>query len=152
MSENIDDPVTIEELQMLYEALKLAALIEPPTNFDGYVYLVEYNGDYKIGRSVDPYTRIRQFSKIVLPHDYEILFSFPCQNAALTERATHEAYAKEHIRGEWFRFDERLLIDVKAFIMFSSDCIADANKIMTDHGERINRRLGYQWFDAALFS
>jgi hypothetical protein len=60
---------------------------------------------YKIGRSRDPETRLRQFKN--LPFRLEIMASVPCECglyvAQLTEHLMHIHFNNRRIEGEWFR-------------------------------------------------
>lgn len=70
------------------------------------VYFIASERAVKIGISASPIDRMKALQ--TAHHDeLEILGWMPGHEA--TERLIHEKFAKEHIRGEWFRKSRRLL-------------------------------------------
>lgn len=71
-----------------------------PRKINGRVYLIRNNtnGFTKIGFSVQP--RMRE--KTLQSEEPELLLLGSIEGSRRTERALHEAYADQRIRGEWF--------------------------------------------------
>ena len=70
--------------------------------YNGFVYLAKSDtGHYKIGRSKNPYGRIKHFDTI-MPVKVEIIHYFPCDDPALIERTLHGMLALHKAAGEWF--------------------------------------------------
>ena len=70
--------------------------------YNGFVYLAKSDtGHYKIGRSQNPYGRIKHFDTI-MPVKVKIVHYFPCDDPALGERALHYVVKESRITGEWF--------------------------------------------------
>jgi Meiotically up-regulated gene 113 len=76
----------------------------------GYVYLIGSREQhwYKIGRSLTPNIRIEDIG-ILLPFCVEIFAIWRAEDHVLLEKALHEKYAPQHVRGEWFKFRDRKL-------------------------------------------
>jgi hypothetical protein len=68
----------------------------------GYVYVLHgESGHYKIGRSSKPGKRLEKLATQA-PYSITLLHSFPCEDAALTERALHAKFRDLRVKGEWF--------------------------------------------------
>lgn len=80
----------------------------------GYVYLIEGPGGlFKIGRSVNPLTRLAQ----IAPRDagLKLLTYIPTSDTVWLERFMHEAFSHRRVKGEWFYLsvaDVRLISSV----------------------------------------
>lgn len=73
----------------------------PPRH--GYVYIVRSeNGDYKIGRTINPNSRGKTFDvKLPLRVKFELLIESPDYRGL--ERELHQRFASKRIDGEWFK-------------------------------------------------
>ncbi len=70
----------------------------------GYVYLiqeVDYSRQYKIGRTIDPKTRLKQVD-IKTPGDTKVIALLKTKDAKTLEKQLHKKYASKRKRGEWF--------------------------------------------------
>ncbi|UKP00970.1 GIY-YIG nuclease family protein [Nostoc sp. UHCC 0870] len=78
----------------------------------GYVYLIHAEGTnrYKIGRSVNPVTRLEQL-KAQSPYPLRIIDSFWTPDAINDEKYFHEQYKEYRRFGEWFEFSDSSLPD-----------------------------------------
>lgn len=70
-------------------------------NRPGYVYLVQANCYFKIGRSKQPNVRFKQIG-IQLPFPFEVLHVIPVDDMHIAEKQLHAKYAHQHLNGEWF--------------------------------------------------
>lgn len=66
----------------------------------GYVYLVKLDKYYKVGISVTPETRLKEFT--LLPYPLEEVFIVRVGNYKQVEEDLHKIFDKRRIRGEWF--------------------------------------------------
>lgn len=86
---------------------------------EGYVYIIKAEtGECKIGRSKNLPERMRLFA-VKLPFDFEIIHTFPCDDAIEAERQLHFIYRHRRIRGEWFnltKMDVTVLKSIHNFI------------------------------------
>jgi len=76
----------------------------PPSPFepDGWVYVAySTTGHYKVGRSVDPSSRVDHFDT-QMPVEVEILYQIPCDDYKSAERRLHELLSDCRVKGEWF--------------------------------------------------
>jgi Meiotically Up-regulated Gene 113 (MUG113) protein len=81
----------------------------------GYIYIIKADtGHYKIGRSNNVPKRMSLFA-VKLPFDFEIIHTFPCDDAIEAERGLHEAGKMHghHVKGEWFNFPDSYLYPIK---------------------------------------
>lgn len=76
------------------------------------VYVVQYGETYKIGLSVDPLQRIKQF---MLPEVVATIRVYWVPRALELERALHKKYAAHREYGEWFRLPETALQEMDAY-------------------------------------
>lgn len=81
----------------------------------GYIYLVQKEGTnlYKIGKTVDPYGRIRKF-QILLPFPIEAIHLIESDNYDLAETHLHQKYADCRKGGEWFELAPEQIEEIKA--------------------------------------
>lgn len=81
----------------------------------GYIYVIKADtGHYKIGRSNNIPRRMSLFA-VKLPFDFEIIHTFPCDDAIEAERMLLEAGKMHghHVNGEWFNFTDSYLYPIK---------------------------------------
>ena len=76
---------------------------EPEPTDAGFIYvLCAGNGYYKIGKTVDPESRLKSYATH-LPESPEIITVRRVNSMAKFEEGLHEFYHQYHIRREWFR-------------------------------------------------
>jgi len=88
----------------------------------GYIYIIKADtGHYKIGRSNNIPRRMSLFA-VKLPFDFEIIHTFPCDDAIEAERILHDAYRQRgfHVKGEWFNLTDRELYPITQVGRFES--------------------------------
>lgn len=95
----------------------------------GYIYIVESNGRYKIGRTKRTRARLKA-AKTWLP-DMVLIGLKPFWGVSHHERLLHTGFASYWYSGEWFDFkgddDARDLL-LEGFVAFSDDS-PDANSV-----------------------
>lgn len=64
----------------------------------------------KIGYSYNPKARLNQL-KTAIPYEIELLFSH--YGTVDLEKHLHDKYKSIHIRGEWFKYNDNVLEDIK---------------------------------------
>ena len=84
---------------------------------EGYVYLAEAAGFYKIGISKAPDERIKHFSTI-MPIDVNIVHVFWADDYKAAENWLHKAYESWRYRGEWFKLPDGLVELIKQIAAF----------------------------------
>lgn len=87
-----------------------------PGREGGYVYVIESNGLFKIGRSVDPEKRLRQISGSIKPLtvEFKLVHTIKSDNADIAERRLHALYRNQRRDGEWFELSEENLKEIKS--------------------------------------
>lgn len=75
------------------------------------IYFIKSKNHVKIGYSKNPEERLAEL-QTGNPIRLKLLATFP--GDAKTEKGLHEAFAKYHWQGEWFRFDGHLKASVIA--------------------------------------
>lgn len=80
---------------------------------DGHVYLLGGNEFYRIGRTKDVDTRVKQLSRD-LPWPTELEHAFPCEGYAEAEKALHEMYAGYRSNGGWYRLPMEAVAYIKS--------------------------------------
>lgn len=75
------------------------------------VYMIQAGegGAVKIGFSANPKSRLSKM-RTDLPHHLIVLRLL--QGDMTTERALHKRFSEHRIRGEWFRFDPEMMLDL----------------------------------------
>lgn len=68
----------------------------------GYIYLIEGQDCYKIGKSRDVPTRAGAFT-LQLPFPVRLAHTIPTTDMVWAETSLHQAYAHCRMNGEWFR-------------------------------------------------
>lgn len=80
----------------------------------GYLYVVEVDGNYKIGISKNPKQRLGEYTKYAKePHT--IILEY-CRDYVNLEETLHQKYAQKNIRGEWFSLSECDLSGISHFL------------------------------------
>lgn len=102
----------------------------PIETCDGYVYIIECQGFYKIGRAIDPEKRVKSLIRTIMPFDFNLYFKVPCHNSARTERFLHHEFRACHVRGEWYRLSDEELAQVKDLLVRAArDQVAGARPV-----------------------
>lgn len=78
----------------------------------GFVYLLKAGPYYKIGKTLDFASRVRDI-KLQLPFDVEVVHKIETDDPSGIEAYWHRRFAKRRENGEWFRLSE---VDVATFV------------------------------------
>lgn len=97
--------------------------IEPPDGFfspmPGYIYIMKMAGYYKIGYSINPQSRSEEIG-VLAPEKPEIIWTCHVPNMKAIESNTHKTFESNRVRGEWFRFTDQEIEDVKEYVTSAS--------------------------------
>jgi nucleoside 2-deoxyribosyltransferase len=99
----------------------------------GYVCLIKADtGHYKIGRTNSIPNRMKLFA-VKLPFDFEIIHTFPAEDATEAEEELHNLFNEKRVRGEWFNLDKADIDHVKSICRQQHSCFYDKDNewIMT---------------------
>jgi len=99
--------LTIEQIEAEFKIATANAEADSYSVNNGYVYLVEFVGFYKIGHAKNVEERIRSFSNIVLPWDFNLVYKVPCIEPRSVEERLHMHFYDDRHRGEWFVLDKK---------------------------------------------
>jgi hypothetical protein len=80
---------------------------------EGYVYLLDGGGFFKIGRKTRPDRRIEQMA-IQLPWRVSVEHLIGCEDHSEAERALHEKFAAKRTNGEWFELNDEEIAWIKS--------------------------------------
>jgi hypothetical protein len=101
-SELIDDALhVISEDEQWDRIQKKPASRATPRDRSGYIYLVEGQNCYKIGKSVDVPARTRSFG-LLLPFKTKLIHFIPTSDMVWSESYLHGTFAHCRLNGEWF--------------------------------------------------
>lgn len=78
-----------------------------------FLYLIECDGHYKIGRTESLPTERLAVLQIGSPHPLRLVLFF--HGATKLEGYFHRKFRELHVRGEWFRKDEAILNEFLVF-------------------------------------
>lgn len=67
----------------------------------GYVYLIECDGYFKVGKATSVKTRLNQL-QTSSPHKMNLIASFKSKDCSEDEKRIHKALSDFNVRGEWF--------------------------------------------------
>ena len=81
------------------------------TREDGYVYLIQFGSEYKIGTSNNVERRFRQL-KTQMPYDGKIIHTIAAGDPMGIEAYWHKYFDSKRLKGEWFKLTAD---DVKYF-------------------------------------
>lgn len=84
-----------------------------PKYDNGYVYLVKLDKHYKIGISLTPDSRLKEFT--LLPYPLEYICIEKVYSYKQIEKELHRIYASKNVRGEWFELNDD---DVKSIVEY----------------------------------
>lgn len=90
----------------------------PDTQPVGYVYMVRYGRDYKIGRTSSLSRRSRQI-QIELPETTEVIHQIRTDDPVGVEAYWHKRFAEYRGNGEWFRLPDAAVRSFKRWIKIS---------------------------------
>lgn len=106
----------------------------------GFVYFLDSReGFFKIGRTVDPDGRFRQFVPL-LPFKTELTHLISCDDYCDAESKLHDRFAEKRSNGEWFRLDESDVESVKDLIGYADGRFITRKEIQGIHYDNISRR------------
>lgn len=73
----------------------------------GYVYLIHMEATpfYKIGRSTNPYRRVKEISNVDLPMNLVLVHTIATNLMSQCENDMHQYFAGKHVKGEWYNLD-----------------------------------------------
>lgn len=80
----------------------------------GYIYVVKMGIHYKIGISVNPKKRLKEFT--ILPYELETVLCEKVFDYQTIEKELHEHFDRKCVRGEWFELDEQDLAYIRGYI------------------------------------
>lgn len=97
------------------------AISSLPTNgkpANGYLYLLESNGYYKIGQTANLVTRLKQISKTIIPFHTKLVLAVEIEGGARDcEAYYHQKYAAFRVTGEWFDLTRDQIAELKRDIL-----------------------------------
>ena len=86
----------------------------------GYVYIVFSSGLYKIGKSINPKQRLASM-QTSCPTTIEKIRIQPVKDMRFTERALHNDFFNNRVRGEWFAFDHQELARAIELLLYYAE-------------------------------
>lgn len=98
------------------------------------IYILKSDGFYKIGVATDVGRRVKEL-QTGNPHTIECVFSRQVPEAYEIEKFLHDTFAEYRVKGEWFKFDNKILEVVKDQVVFSMRL----HNIGAEDAERIKR-------------
>ena len=99
------------------EAIRNKAIKQLELNLESNmesVYVIESNGNYKIGFSSNFKKRIKSY-KTHLP-DFNVVINVECDNAFNIESFLHDEFSECRLKGEWFYLDQTDLVKCLSII------------------------------------
>ena len=98
-----------QQRQIEIEEIKRAEAQEP----DGVIYLMESDGYYKIGRTINLDNRFGKIPKATdNPHPIVLVYSKEVRGYILAEEKLQAMFADFRVRGEWFKFTKKQVDEV----------------------------------------
>lgn len=111
---------------------------------NGFIYVIESNGLYKIGRSEKLGKRIKQYE--TTNPAFEVKYLYPVTDPVKAEAKLLDFFRPKRVKGEWHRMEFGDLVDV--FFLLDEEFLAfDPEK---DRLERDNERLRSKLIDIQL--
>lgn len=118
------------------------------------VYIAVARGDYKIGHSIDPETRVRTARQSHIHMRFRrgeyptIVHTIEAPIAHRVERALHFLFRRKQVYGEWFRLEDSDLDWIKA--QTAQSILADADREWfrikaLPRGQQFKERLNETW-------
>lgn len=83
-------------------------------NENGYIYVIECDGRYKIGKTTNFKSRFGEYTKLFV--EPTTIFCEQVYNYCEVEKHLHKMFKHKNIRGEWFLLDGKDLVDIKKYI------------------------------------
>lgn len=128
-----------------------------------YLYLIQCKANqffthYKIGIANDVQTRLATL-QTGNPFELELIECYGFENAEIVERAIHQAFKKQRIRGEWFELNSHQVEDEfpKICVMLGGFVETVESDVSTDDEveeaeEMISHTTGGKWDYQAMFA
>jgi hypothetical protein len=95
----LDEALELAAKQRVSEAGRALMPDPPKRDKSGYVYLIQCDGRYKIGKALDVATRLRS---IPLPAKPEVIATGHFPEPHVVERELHKQFREARLHGEWF--------------------------------------------------
>ena len=77
----------------------------PIKSTEGYVYLIQFGEEYKIGTSNNVERRFREL-KTQMPYEGKIVHTIVTGDPEGIEAYWHQYYAEKRLKGEWFKLSK----------------------------------------------
>lgn len=109
----------------------LCSLLDYPMNFQnyyeylelmecnseqGYIYLIENNGLYKIGRTTQPDKRLNTYYKTENPRPYTLIYKRKVYFHVFLEKKLHNFFKSKQNNREWFNLDLKDLQNINQIL------------------------------------
>ena len=72
-------------------------------SIEGFIYLIEFNGKFKIGKSIHPEKRLKQ---LALGSEAKLIWSKSLIDYHNIEKYMHEYFLEKQYSNEWYSLDE----------------------------------------------
>ena len=90
---------------------------------NGYVYILDVGDTVKIGKSINPKTRMASIENEIGKKMLRYFASPDCSNYSDIEKAMHEIFSDHRIDGEWFNVDfDEVVVILKAHLFDNGIC------------------------------
>ena len=86
----------------------------PSSNSSGYVYIIESEYGYKIGKTKSLKNRSQLFG-VKMPFDFSFIYTFFSEKFSTLEVDLHCKFANKRINGEWFQLTKDELQEIESF-------------------------------------
>lgn len=98
----------------LFENINLADINNTEESDIGYVYLVKLDKHYKIGISINPEERLKEFT--LLPYPLEEVCIERVKGYKNIEQELHRIFENKNVRGEWFELNQEDIAFIKNYL------------------------------------
>ncbi len=96
-----------------------------------YLYLIKCQQFYKIGIANDVQSRLAQLST-GNPFKLDVLAVYGFDSAEIVERALHQKFSKQRIRGEWFEIGEEAEMNFRHICQVLGGEVQDAHQRLSE--------------------
>jgi hypothetical protein len=105
--------------------------IKKEENRSGYIYLLKSKHGVKIGRTINPKSRISDI-QVQIPFGIEEIANYVVFDMYKKEKELHEKYKTKRLKGEWFNLSMEEIREIQHYLQLEENQIKEVIEKLSD--------------------